>query len=101
MKIRIASIGDAEAILAVYAPYVRNTAITFEYDVPEIGSFRSRIEETLENYPYLVAEENGKIVGYAYAGVLRERAAYQHIAEMSVYVDQECRRRGIGQALYR
>ena len=51
MEIRIASIGDAEAILAVYAPYVRNTAITFEYDVPEIGSFRSRIEETLKNYP--------------------------------------------------
>ena len=89
MKIRIASIGDAEAILAVYAPYVRNTAITFEYDVPEIRNFRSRIEETLKNYPYLVAEEDGKIVGYAYAGVLRERAAYQHIAEMSVYVDQE------------
>ena len=100
MKIRIASIGDAEAILAVYAPYVRNTAITFEYDVPEIRNFRSRIKETLKNYPYLVAEENGKIVGYAYAGVLRERAAYQHIAEMSVYVDQECRRRGIGRALY-
>lgn len=101
MKIRLAAAEDAEAILAVYAPYVRNTAITFEYEVPEADTFRARVEKTLRNYPYLAAEEDGKIVGYAYAGALRERAAYQHIAETSVYLDGAYRRRGIGRALYR
>ena len=65
MLIRLASVDDAEEILAIYAPYVLDTAITFEYDVPEIGEFRSRIEATLKNYPYLVAAEEGRIVGYA------------------------------------
>lgn len=101
MKIRLATVDDAEAILAVYAPYIRNTAITFEYEVPEIGAFRSRIADTLKRYPYLVAEEEGRIVGYAYAGPLGKRAAYQHSAEMSIYLDGACRRRGIGRQLYR
>ena len=101
MEIRLATADDAEGILAVYAPYIRDTAVTFEYDVPEIGAFRSRIEETLKNYPYLVAAEEGKIVGYAYAGPLGKRAAYQHSAEMSIYLDGGCRRRGIGRQLYR
>ena len=67
MEIRLATAGDAEAILAIYAPYVRNTSITFEYDVPEIGNFRSRIEQTLKYYPFLTAAEEGKIIGYSYA----------------------------------
>ena len=75
MLIRLASVDDAEEILAIYAPYVLDTAITFEYDVPEIGEFRSRIKTTLKNYPYLVAVEEGRIVGYAYAGAFRKRAA--------------------------
>ncbi len=101
MNIRLAAADDAEAILAIYAPYVRDTAITFEYDVPGLGEFRSRVTETLKNYPYLVAEEDGNIVGYAYAGPVRTRAAYRHSAEMTVYVARECRRRGIGKKLYR
>ena len=100
MLIRLASVDDAEEILAIYAPYVLDTAITFEYDVPEIGEFRSRIETTLKNYPYLVAVEEGRIVGYAYAGVFRKRAAYQHSAEMSIYIDQRYRQHGIGSSLY-
>ena len=100
MLIRLATVKDAEEILAIYAPYVRNTAITFEYDVPEIGEFRSRIESTLENYPYLVAVEEGKIVGYAYAGAFRKRAAYQHSVEMSIYLDEQYRQHGIGRLLY-
>ena len=96
----MATVEDAEEILAIYAPYVRNTAITFEYDVPEIGEFRSRIESTLKNYPYLVAVEEGRIVGYAYAGAFRKRAAYQHSAEMSIYMDERCRQKGIGTLLY-
>ena len=100
MEIRLATVVDAEEILAIYAPYVRNTAITFEYDVPDIGEFRSRIETTLKNYPYLVAVEKGRIVGYAYAGAFRKRAAYQHSAEMSIYLDEQCRQKGIGTLLY-
>lgn len=101
MEIRLAAAADAGAILAVYAPYVQNTAITFEYDVPEPGAFRDRVAETLKNYPYLVAEDGGRIVGYAYAGPFRVRAAYQHAAEMSIYIDGRYRQRGIGGALYR
>ena len=100
MVIRLASVDDAEEILAIYAPYVLDTAITFEYDVPEIGEFRSRIEATLKNYPYLVAVEEGRIVGYAYAGAFRKRVAYQHSAEMSIYLDEHYRQKGIGTLLY-
>ena len=100
MEIRLAKVDDAEEILAIYAPYVQNTAITFEYDVPDISEFRSRIESTLKNYPYFVAVEEGRIVGYAYAGAFRKRAAYQHSAEMSIYLDEQCRQKGIGTLLY-
>ena len=75
MEIRLATADDAEAILAIYAPYVCSTAITFEYDVPGSEEFRSRIGETLKSYPYLAATEGGSVVGYAYAGPLRRRAA--------------------------
>ena len=101
MEIRPAALADAEAILAIYAPYVQSTAITFEYEVPDPEAFRSRMEGILKNYPYLVASENGKITGYAYAGPFHPRAAYQHAAEMSVYLDMQCRYRGIGRILYR
>ncbi len=100
MEIRLATADDAEAVLAIYAPYVQNTAITFEYDVPSHEEFRSRIEETLKKYPYLVAAEQDKVIGYAYAGSFRKRAAYQHTAEMSIYMDRSCRQRGIGRKLY-
>ena len=101
MEIRLACAEDAEELLAIYAPYVKNTAVTFEYDVPDAGEFRSRIAETLKRYPYLVAEEKGKILGYAYAGAFRKRAAYQYSAEMSIYLEEHCRGRGTGRLLYR
>ena len=100
MEIRLATTDDAEAIVAIYEPYVRNTAITFEYEVPDPEEFRSRIRETLKTHPYLVATEGGSIAGYAYAGPLRKRAAYQHSAEMSIYIDQRYRQQGIGRSLY-
>lgn len=99
--IRLATPKDAEVLLAIYAPYVRDTAITFEYDVPELPEFRKRIESTLEKYPYLVAERNGIPTGYAYAGPFHPRAAYQHSAELSIYLSQDSRGQGIGKALYR
>ena len=75
IRIRIATEDDAEALLAVYAPYVIKTAITFEYEVPTLEEFRGRIRHTLQKYPYLVAERDGTILGYAYVGPFHERAA--------------------------
>ena len=100
MRIRMAGLEDAAALLAIYAPYVRETAITFEYDVPSEKEFAGRIAHTLEKFPYLVAENDGEIVGYAYAGAFHPRAAYQWCAEMSVYVKRDARRMGIGKTLY-
>ena len=74
--IRVATEADAEEILAIYAKYIEQTAITFEYVVPSIEEFRSRIRHTLERFPYLTAEKDGKIAGYAYVSSFKERAAY-------------------------
>ena len=71
--LRIAKPEDAEEILKVYAPYVEKTAITFEYEVPSVEEFRGRIENTLQHYPYLVAEDETGILGYAYAGRFQTR----------------------------
>ena len=98
--IRAASPEDAAAILAIYAPYVRDTAITFEYEVPSLAEFRSRIQNTLDRYPYLAALRGDRIVGYAYAGPFKDRAAYDWSAELTVYVDMRERRQGIGRRLY-
>lgn len=100
MNIRIASPDDAEKILEIYAPYVTDTAVSFEYTVPDIGDFRKRIEGILKEYPYLVAEEDGQIIGYAYAGPFHSREAYKHSAELSIYIKNEYHGRGIGQNLY-
>ena len=101
MTIRAASIEDAEEILAIYAPYILETAITFEYDVPSIEEFRQRIADTLEKYPYIVAEdETGKIRGYAYVGEFHAREAYRYSVETSIYIEKDRRRSGLGRLLY-
>lgn len=100
MNIRLAKKSDAVALLAIYAPYVENTAITFEYDVPIIEDFATRIEKILEKYPYLVEEEDGVILGYAYASTYYARAAYDWAVELSVYVSQDTRGKGVGSKLY-
>ena len=66
VNIRLASTDDAEELLAIYAPYVRRTAVTFEYNVPSVTEFTSRIIRTLESYPYFAAEAGGELLGYAY-----------------------------------
>ncbi len=98
--IRMASESDAERLLAIYAPYVAETAITFEYDVPSVSQFQERIHHTLERYPYLVFEREGRPLGYAYAGPFQARAAYQWDVETSIYVEKDLRRQGIGKKLY-
>ena len=100
ITLRIASEADAEALLDIYAPYVRETAITFEYEVPSPEEFQSRIRRTLEKYPYLIAEREGRCVGYAYAGAFHARAAYDWAVETSVYVERRLRRQGVGRRLY-
>ncbi len=98
--IRTARLEDAGALIEIYAPYVKNTAITFEYDVPTIEEFQRRIERVLSKYPYLVAERDGEIVGYAYASPFHERPACDWAVEVSIYVRQDKKKLGIGKALY-
>ena len=98
--VRIARPEDAEKLLEIYAPYVENTAISFEYDVPSVEEFRSRIEHTLSQYPYLVAEREGEILGYAYASAFKSRAAYAWAVETSIYVRGDAKHLGLGKLLY-
>ncbi|HFI0449192.1 TPA: N-acetyltransferase family protein [Streptococcus suis] len=100
IDIRSARIEDAADLVAIYAPYVEKTAITFENQVPTVSEFASRIEKTLGKFPYLVAVEEGKILGYAYASTYYARAAYDWTVELSVYIQQETRGKGIGSMLY-
>ncbi len=101
--IRKATLNDAEALLGIYKYYVENTAITFEYEVPTLEEFRARIEKTQKKYPYIVAEEEiggvSRILGYAYASCFKDRPAYDHCVESSIYVTPGSRRTGIGSKL--
>ena len=100
MIIRPVQLDDAAAIRAIYQPYVTETAITFEVDVPTVLEFERRITKTLAQYPYLVAEEDGKVLGYAYASTYYARTAYDWTVELSIYISKEARGKGIGSALY-
>lgn len=99
-SLRLVNESDAEALLAIYRPYVEHTAITCEYETPSAEEFRNRIMEISADYPYIVCISDEKIIGYAYAHRQMERAAYQWNAELSVYVDGAFHRNGIGRALY-
>ena len=104
LTLRLATPDDAAACVALYAPYVRETSITFEYEVPTVADFRQRIETVLKLAPWLLAVEtcDGKerVLGYAYGGTWRTRVAYRWVVETAIYVDQQARGRGIGKALY-
>ena len=100
ITIRAATPQDAQALLEIYAPYIKNTAITFEYEVPSLQEFTDRITQTLQKYPYIVAELDNTIIGYAYAGAFGKRAAYTWTAETSIYIAQNFRKMGIGKKLY-
>ena len=98
--VRIASTEDAAALLAIYQPYIQQTAFTFETEVPTEDEFKKRIEKYLEKYPWLVAEINGRIAGYVYGSVHREREAYQWTCECSVYIHDDFKGRRMGAELY-
>ena len=100
VTIREADVADAARLLEIYAYYVQNTAITFEYDVPSLSEFQRRIRNTKRRYPYLVIERDGVIRGYAYAGPFVGRAAYDWSCELSIYLDRAARKRGLGRRLY-
>lgn len=100
ITVRSAALGDAERILEIYDYYIKNTAITFEYTAPSLEEFRGRMEKTMQKYPYLVAEKDGVIAGYAYAGAFVGRAAYDWSCETSIYLDKNARKCGIGKTLY-
>lgn len=97
--LRFALPADAPALRAIYAQYI-GTSVTFEFELPSAAEFARRIEEISAFYPYLVWEEDGRVLGYAYAHRFAARAAYQWSAELSVYVDKNAHARGIGKALY-
>ena len=99
--IRLARADDAAEVLAIYAPIVRETVISFELEPPTLAEMRGRIEKTLATHPWLVDERHGRIAGYAYASKHRERQAYQWSVDVSCYVRAEARGQGIGAALYR
>ncbi len=98
--VRIASISDAAAIQGIYGPMVERTSISFELEPPTVEEMAHRIESTLPKYPYLVAEREGLVVGYAYASQHRAREAYQWSVDVTVYVAPEAHRSGIARALY-
>ncbi len=98
--IRTATEKDAEALLAIYAPYITETAITFEYETPSCEEFRERIRSTLQKYPYLVIAEGGRPLGYAYAGPFSRRKAGDWAVETSIYLERDQRRHGYGALLH-
>jgi len=100
MKIRTAYLEDAAAIAAIYNFYVERSHSTFETEIINKSEMRRRVSEILENYPFLVGEENGEIIGYAYASRYKTRAGYRHSVEVSVYIKNGIEGKGIGTILY-
>ena len=100
MEFRFATRADSRALLAIYAQYM-DTPITFEYVLPSEEAFAGRIEDISAVYPYLVCEDAGRVVGYAYAHRLFERTAYQWDAELSIYLDESAVSRGLGKRMYK
>ncbi len=91
---------DGAACAAIYAPFVTGSHVSFEEEPPDADEFARRIDRTSRSYPWLVAEQDGAVIGFAYASAHRERAAYRWAADAAVYVDERSRRRGVGRALY-
>ncbi len=100
ISLRVARKEDAEGILAIYSPFVKNTTISFEYEVSEAANYATKVEALLIDFPWLIAEAGGVIVGYAYASKHRDRPGYAWSAESSIYVHDDYMRKGIATVLY-
>jgi L-amino acid N-acyltransferase YncA len=100
LTIRDATESDAEACAAVYGPYVRDTSISFEVDVPSQAEMAGRIASAMDRHAWLVLEDGGRVVGFAYGNSFKERAAYRWSCETSIYLEVGRRRTGGGRALY-
>lgn len=98
--IRVATENDLPAILEIYRPYVENHSASFEYETPSVEAFTLRFREITNKYPWIVWEENGEVLGYAYGSTVFQRAGYAWCAESSIYVRTDCHGRGIGRKLY-
>lgn len=99
-RVRPAVLADAPALLAIYRPFVERTAVSFEIQAPTTEEFAARIDKSLAGWAWLVAEEEGRCIGYAYGSSHRARAAYRWSVETTAYVDPGAQRKGIGRALY-
>ena len=99
-NIRLAKISDSENILKIYEPYIKNTVISFEIEVPMIKDFSNRIEKIIDKYPFIVYEIDNSIVGYAYASQHRERVAYLYDVDVSIYLLPEYHGKNISHKLY-
>ena len=100
LTIREVRVEDAERLAEIYAHYVLNTAVSFEYEVPSVEEFANRIQKISAKYPYLVCLDQGKVIGYAYAGRYSPREAYNWTVTTSIYIDKEHHRKGAGTLLY-
>lgn len=100
MIFRIAKENDIAGILEIYRPYILNTAVSFEYEVPALDEFSLRFTKITRKFPWLVCEVDGVLAGYAYASLAFERAAYQWDAGISVYIHEKYHRLGIGNSFY-
>lgn len=98
--VRNAVLTDAARILEIYDYYVKNTAISFEYETPSLEQMKARMEQTMRRYPYLVIEQDNLIQGYAYAGPFVGRAAYDWSCEITIYLHQNARKNGLGRKIY-
>jgi phosphinothricin acetyltransferase len=100
ISIRPVKISDADFCLSLYSNYVVGSAVSFELEAPSLVEFSNRIDTISKRFPYLVAEENGNVIGYAYASAYRDRAAYQWNVEVSIYVEDQNKKSGVATALY-
>ena len=99
-NIRTVTLDDAPALRDIYAYYVENTAVTFEYEPPAVDEMRARISSALPKYPYLCVTDGSEILGFAFAHAFRERPAYDYSVETTIYIRHDCRRSGLGRAIY-
>lgn len=92
---------DAQRLVDIYNPYIEKTTITYEYDSLTREQFLERINSVIKDYPYIVIEDDGEIIGYAYASCFNERSAYSWDADLAIYLDMNCRGKGAGSLLLR